>query len=752
MSVSKDRDDAQGTYPVRVLTFLGNGMQPSSPRSERWSAIAFAVVVVAAIPLIFHQGREQWFFLDEWSVIAGRDLTFEDLLRPHNEHLIAIPILVYRSLYRLVGLSAYWPYQAVVVGAHVVSAVLLRTVMRRAGVHTWIATVTASAFLVFGSGRQDIVWAFQISFTGALAFGLAHLLLADHSGRADWRDGVGLLFGLGAISCSTVGVVMVGVVGFAVLVRRGWRMAILHVVPLASIWLTWWWTKGRGAYTAPSGVRGASEYATSGLFHALGRLGQVRGAGVVLVLVLVVGVVLGLRREGTTAFIRSVALPLALLVGGLGFLASTGFARAGRTGNDIPQATRYVYLTAAMVLPMIAVGIDRLAAQARGVGILGVAVLVIGVPGNIGALRAEGYERLTLGRKDVVLVGANLPELRQVPGERSPFGWFEGPITARWLRAAVARGEVPDIPAVAAQARADIALEVVLDQFVGPPPGTVCPALVEPVQLSMKRGQSIVFTGGPLEVQLRYRGVHSTPAQFVADGRQRIEASAGPLDLRVGPVGSTPVNVCLPPGMAIASNQPGDPDGDAYGEIETSYEGSGTKVALLGDSISVSSRKELGTSLEEYSLRVAAIRGEGLAGGPISTVVGGDGMRSIARLLASDDPEILVIALGTNDAWLPELGLDESSDALDEILAEFEGACVVTVTISETSTAEAYDREKARRLNDLLVAAGDHVAPWGERSSEDPDRYLQPDGLHPTPEGAALHAALVGDAVDACAR
>ena len=59
----------------------------------------------------------------------------------------------------------------------------------------WIATAAASLYVLFGSGSQDILIAFQITFTGVLVFGLIQLLLADHAGPIDRRDGLALLAG-----------------------------------------------------------------------------------------------------------------------------------------------------------------------------------------------------------------------------------------------------------------------------------------------------------------------------------------------------------------------------------------------------------------------------------------------------------------------------------------------------------------------------------------------------------------------------
>ena len=48
---------------------------------------------------------------------------------------------------------------------------------------------------------------------------------------------------------------MVIVVGLATLVRRGWRAAALHTVPLAAVFLAWWIMLGRQDQTEGGGVR-----------------------------------------------------------------------------------------------------------------------------------------------------------------------------------------------------------------------------------------------------------------------------------------------------------------------------------------------------------------------------------------------------------------------------------------------------------------------------------------------------------------
>ncbi len=185
------------------------------------------------LPLMLWWDRGTWFQLDDWDFLAARTGgNLGDLFRAHYEHWMTLPIVAYRLMWQLVGLHSVAPYQLLVIVGHLTVAALLRVVMRRAGVGPWLATAAATLFVFFGAGAENILVAFQITFVFALAFGLAHLLLADHDGPVDRRDWFGLLAGLAGLMCSGVAVSMVIVVGYATLLRRGWRIALLHTAPL----------------------------------------------------------------------------------------------------------------------------------------------------------------------------------------------------------------------------------------------------------------------------------------------------------------------------------------------------------------------------------------------------------------------------------------------------------------------------------------------------------------------------------------
>src|SRR5262249_11286331 len=127
----------------------------------------------------------------------------------------------------------------VVVLLYLAAAALLFVIIGRAGVHPWIAAAAASAYALFGPGWENAIKPFQMTFTGALTFGLLYLVLADHDGGFERRDWFGLGAGLVALMMSGVGVTMVAIVAIAVLLRRGWRMALRQVGPLAAVYAVW---------------------------------------------------------------------------------------------------------------------------------------------------------------------------------------------------------------------------------------------------------------------------------------------------------------------------------------------------------------------------------------------------------------------------------------------------------------------------------------------------------------------------------
>jgi hypothetical protein len=488
-------------------------------RSARFALVAFIAVEAVALPLWLTLGRDQWFFYDEWDFFVDRSATdLGDLFRPHVTHWSTLPILVYRLLWQVVGLRTYLPYQALTVLLHLVVAALLRVIMRRAGVRPWIATAAAALFAFFGTGSDNIVQAFQIGFNASLVFGLIHLLLADHDGSFDRRDALGIGAGLAGLLCSGVAVPMTIAVGLAVLVRRGWRMAVIHTVPLGVLYLLWSLRYADSRRTSPGlSFDTLSDFLASNVRATFVALGQLPGAGVLLGAVLVVGTGLTWARLRDNAELRARAAPAAaLLVSAFVFLVTAGVGRAGPAGfgNPTPEASRYMHVAAALTLPALALAASTVADQWRRLAPLVPAIFLVGIPGNVQALNDHMDEIAPYQhafKRDMVSLPRS-PVAARVPRWARPLSVLAPPVTIGWLLDAAASGRLPD-PGTSTQIEAAtrrLRLSLVPDDR-----GKAfdhCRVLSQATLLTLRRGDSIAARGArPSNVSLSVGDGQSLP-------------------------------------------------------------------------------------------------------------------------------------------------------------------------------------------------------------------------------------------------
>jgi len=529
----------------------------SSRRSQRAAFIAFAVVVVVALPLLLYFGRERWFRYDEWSFLASREANLHDLFAAHSVHWVTLPILGYRALWAAFGLHSYVPYQAMSVVSHLAVAVLVRAVMRRAGVRPWTATAAASLLVVFGAGEENILWAFQITFTAALAFGLVHLILADHDGPLDRRDWLGLLAGLAGLMCSGVAVTMVIVVGIAALARRGWRIAAFHTAPLGVAYGVWYLAIGRDAYenqstSSPGAMLGFVRTAIAVAFDGMA---QVPGLGWALGGLLVGGCFLAWRGLPPVVMCRVAAAPAALLIGAFIFLAITGFGR----GPEIVRASRFTYVVAALSLPAIAVAADAIMRRWRVAAPILVLALGVALVGNIrlfdnGAQRRAGaFQRVY---REQFLLLPRLPIAEQIPRDLRPDLGLAPWVSFGWMEDGVASGRFPAPGAVDPVEAATQELRLALRQQLRHRPSQ-CEPVAAPARVRLEAGSSLGMRSPVSVVYTNAEGTRSRPVAYAPmPGQRYLVAYAGPLDLVVRSVGGV-FELCDPAGGAFVV--PGGP-------------------------------------------------------------------------------------------------------------------------------------------------------------------------------------------------
>jgi hypothetical protein len=337
-----------------------------------WPPLVLAAA--ALIPLVW-LGRDMTFYHDEWALILKRDLTIDGVLAPHNEHLSATLVILYRVLLGTVGMGSYWPYLGVTFALHLAVAGLVYVIVRREapeGSTAW-ALGAMAVMLLLGSGGDDILWAFQTATIGAVAAGMAAILVAPRR--------PGLAAALLAIAMATSGA------GLAFLVGTGVRLLLTRprvlpwlVVPTA-LYLAWFVTYGASGVNAlrsPS-FDGVPAYVASGLAAA--------AAGAAGTTILFVGALICAVIVADLLPARPLpSLTVALLATGVVFFVIAGTVRA-ELGPEQATASRYVYIVAPAFVVAGAILLSRLP-RPMGTWVSAI-VLAVALVGNVGLLFAR---------------------------------------------------------------------------------------------------------------------------------------------------------------------------------------------------------------------------------------------------------------------------------------------------------------------------------------------------------------------------
>ena len=361
-------------------------LPPAAPAGGRWANVPWAPILlaVAAIPILVWLGRDMTFYHDEYAFLLLRDLSVQGIFAPHNEHLSATLVVLYRLLVGTVGTVSYWPYLAVTFALHLVVAGIVFVVVRRETSERW-ALGAMAVMLVLGSGGDDILWAFQSATIGATAAGMAAVVIAPR------RPAVAAVLLTIALATSGVALAFLAGTGLHLLAdpMAGARLAGAPGRAVSGLAGDF---GARGWRAAPPSLEGVPEYVLSGLVATAA--GMVGSALPVVGQVVLLALAFGL---GLDAQVPPVVL--ALLVSSVAFFFFAGLVRA-ELGAEQAAAPRYVYVAAPGLLITGAVLLARIRRPWRD--IVGVAVLTVALVGNC---RAAGREPRPVRVEDRVREG-----------------------------------------------------------------------------------------------------------------------------------------------------------------------------------------------------------------------------------------------------------------------------------------------------------------------------------------------------------
>ncbi len=183
---------------------------------RHWSILALGCAIGASAILLLYLGRGLTPLVDQWGyVYAYRSWSLETLLTPHNGHLMALSILLYKAMFSVFGLESQLPYQLLNFAlSGLVAALLFALIRDRVG--DLLALAAAVLMLFYGAGADVIMPTYAFPNLIGLATGLGALLALR---REDLRGdliaftlltisilaySIGIVFAAGAIAALAV--------------------------------------------------------------------------------------------------------------------------------------------------------------------------------------------------------------------------------------------------------------------------------------------------------------------------------------------------------------------------------------------------------------------------------------------------------------------------------------------------------------------------------------------------------------------
>lgn len=478
-----------------------------TPRTTHYAALALCAVA------LFAAGRTQWFYFDDWAFLVPSQ---EHLLwAPHVGHWSTLPFALFIALRDTFGLDSYSPFLAIELGLHLALVHVLWRLMLKAGVAAWVATSASILLMLLGAGAENIWWAFQTGFIGAVLLALLAMLLLLDGSTAVWRLVAAGTLALLSLMCSGTAIPALVATGIVAIARIGvWRSVAIFILPVG-IYLGWYVLAGRfqiavGRADGLADVAvGVPRYMAEMYAAGYDRLFPIDGFGVVLAFGLVAWSALHLR--------WAAARPLpavAMAIGSLVFAAATAYSRMN-LGIETASSERYAYLVIVLTMPLIALVVSvairergRTARTATVLVILAVAayngaVLFVAAQAQR-ALEGESRARLSAAQ----WVAENEPEI--FDGGERPDTLRAPDVTMDDLIAFTRDGRLHPVAFDESVLRS-VELQLGVDVREGPA-GSTCEPLQPGVPRALASGSTLVAVEpGVVELTLERDGVVSPP-------------------------------------------------------------------------------------------------------------------------------------------------------------------------------------------------------------------------------------------------
>jgi hypothetical protein len=232
-SVLHRSGDERATVPTIVLPISGRGLVVT----DRLCWAVLGVAMAAAAGLILYLNRGTTFFVDQLVFLyTTPGLGVDNVLDPHNGHLIATTRLAYKAILETFG-ADYVAFRVLAVGSVLLSAGFFYALVKRR-IGALPALAPTLVLLVLGSAWQHVVGPIGFTPVFSIALGLAALLALERGDRRGDLAACALL--IASVASYTTGLPFLVGVAISVLLRPDRReRAWIFLLPLL-LYAAWW--------------------------------------------------------------------------------------------------------------------------------------------------------------------------------------------------------------------------------------------------------------------------------------------------------------------------------------------------------------------------------------------------------------------------------------------------------------------------------------------------------------------------------
>ena len=414
---------------------------------QRQFYLAVSGIAVVSFVLSLWINRHTWFLGDDFAILTDRYFAAAEgnwsraLLLPHNDHLIALPALVFITLGHVVGLNNHLVYMLPAIFMHIAILFAIAIILRKRCASTLTALSAVCCVAFMSAGYEVLMMATNMAHVAPIFLGLYQLILVDHDGEISKRDIAASTLGVVAIFSAGTSVPIIAAIALFLILQRQFKRAILIAVPPATMWLMWYFKygslnhgiKGEMQYATFTKMAQIAQYALDGLKGSLEAITHVGGSSAFIILLCFFGL------YKTSVMSKKILMPFCMAVGSVVFYFVTGYSRVT---FGAPVSSRYVYMGAIFLIPLVFIGFESLLEQVASRHIFTLAATVwisaMGIIGFLAATETSPYTNPARRQaiesvRDLVASGST-----NVAGTPSPI--FDPNLTVEWIRKLIATG------------------------------------------------------------------------------------------------------------------------------------------------------------------------------------------------------------------------------------------------------------------------------------------------------------------------